>query len=60
MGLIVRLRNPIVPSLGDVVHVSVFGQPIVALNSYEVIEDVIVKHSSKFSGRPELTMCGEL
>jgi len=48
------------PFVGDVVHVRVFGQPIVVLNSYEAIEQVIVKNSSNFGGRPRLTMCGDL
>jgi hypothetical protein len=45
---------------GDVVYFDVFGQPIIALNSLRAVEDLVVKKSAIFSGRPHLTMCQDL
>lgn len=45
---------------GDVVYFDVFGQPVITLNSFEAIEDLIIKKSALFSGRPYLPMVTEL
>lgn len=45
---------------GDVVSVDVLGHPIVILNSFKAIEDLLVKKSAIFSGRPHLSMAGDL
>jgi hypothetical protein len=42
------------------VYFDVFGQPIITLNSLQAIEDLVVKKSAIFSGRPHLTMCQDL
>jgi len=45
---------------GDVVHFRVFNDHIIALNSLEAIEDLIIKKSPSFSARPRLPMCTDL
>lgn len=45
---------------GDVVYFDVFGQPLIALNSLQAVEDLVVKKSAIFCGRPHLTMCQDL
>jgi len=42
------------------VSVEVLGHPIVILSSIEAIEDLVVKKSAIFSGRPVLPMAGDL
>jgi hypothetical protein len=45
---------------GDVVSVDVLGHPIVILSSLNAIEDLLVKKSAILSGRPSLSMAGDL
>ncbi|KAF9506705.1 hypothetical protein BS47DRAFT_1385443 [Hydnum rufescens UP504] len=45
---------------GDIVSLQVLGQPMIILNSFEAVQDLIVRKTSTFSDRPVLVMCGEL
>ncbi|RDB28846.1 O-methylsterigmatocystin oxidoreductase [Hypsizygus marmoreus] len=45
---------------GGIVHVSVFGQPIIILNSITAINDLFEKRSGIYASRPTLPMAGEL
>lgn len=45
---------------GDVVHLDIIGQSIIVLSSLQAIEELVVKKSSIFSGRPILTMVSDL
>ncbi|KAJ7107925.1 cytochrome P450 [Mycena epipterygia] len=45
---------------GDVMHVSVFGRPIIFLTSRQAAEDLFERRSAAYSDRPDLTFCGEL
>ncbi|KAK7043906.1 hypothetical protein VNI00_008072 [Paramarasmius palmivorus] len=45
---------------GNLVHVSIFGQPIIVVGSAKVAYDLFEKKSSVFSGRSESTMVNEL
>ncbi|OCH86702.1 putative monooxygenase [Obba rivulosa] len=45
---------------GDVIHVDVFGQPIIVINSAKVAKDLLDKRSSIYSDRPHLVMAGDL
>jgi hypothetical protein len=46
--------------VGDVVYLSVLGQPIVILNSLKAVKDLLDQRSSIYSDRPIFTMVGEL
>ena len=46
--------------VGDVVSIDALGQPIISLSSFEACNDLLIKKSSIFQGRPHLTMAGEL
>lgn len=46
--------------IGGVVHVSVFGRPIIVLNSRKAINDLLENKSGIYSDRPVLPMAGEL
>ena len=48
------------PSAGDVVHLKTFGQSVIILNSYEAIQELLVRQATTFLERPRLVMCGEL
>ncbi|KAF8578222.1 cytochrome P450 [Ramaria rubella] len=45
---------------GDVIHVSIFGRPIIILNTYRAVNDLLERKSSIYSSRPHLTMFHEL
>jgi len=45
---------------GHVTHISVFGQNTIILNSLEAAVDLLDKRSAIYSGRPILTMGGEM
>ncbi|KAJ6624555.1 cytochrome P450 [Mycena sp. CBHHK59/15] len=45
---------------GDITSVTVFGQPLIAVNSVQVAREMLDKKSSIYSDRPVLQMCGEL
>ncbi|KAF8314415.1 cytochrome P450 [Clavulina sp. PMI_390] len=45
---------------GDVVYLSVFGRPMIILNSLEAINDLLVKRSSIYSDRPRAVMAGKI
>ncbi|KZV66282.1 cytochrome P450, partial [Peniophora sp. CONT] len=45
---------------GSIVSVSVLGQPIVVLNTFEACVNLLDKRSSAYSGRPILTFAGNL
>ncbi|KAJ7825773.1 cytochrome P450 [Mycena olivaceomarginata] len=45
---------------GEIIHVSVFGQPIIILTSLEAAIDLLERRSGIYSDRPKLTFCGEL
>ena len=45
---------------GDVNYVSVVGQPIIVLNSYQAARDLLEKRGSIYSSRPRMVMLTEL
>lgn len=45
---------------GEIIHISVFGQPIVILNAAQPISDLLDRRSAIYSDRPRMTMAGEL
>ncbi|KAF8968747.1 cytochrome P450 [Flammula alnicola] len=45
---------------GDVVHIRIFGQPIVILNSIQAARDLLDKRSSIYSDRPRFVLFSEL
>ncbi|KAJ7689239.1 cytochrome P450 [Mycena olivaceomarginata] len=45
---------------GDVMHVSVFGQPIIFLSSLKATRELLESRSAIYSDRPKLTLIGEL
>ena len=47
-------------SPGDVVHIHVFGQSLVFLNTAEAAFDLLDKRGSIYSDKPSLVMAGEL
>lgn len=49
-----------VPNTGDICSVTVFGQPLVVINSAQVAVDMLDKKSAIYSDRPTLQMAGEL
>ena len=45
---------------GDIMHLDVFGQPIIVLNSHEAAIDLLEKRSANYSDRspsPMVDMC---
>lgn len=42
--------------LGDIVGLSIFGKPIIVLNSRHAIKELLVKRSAIYSDRPKLIM----
>lgn len=45
---------------GDVNYVTVVGQPIIVLNSYQAARDLLEKRSGIYSNRPRMVMLTEL
>ena len=45
---------------GDVVHIKIFGQPVVILNSLQASRDLLDKRSSIYSDRPRFVLLSEL
>ncbi|EPQ56835.1 cytochrome P450 [Gloeophyllum trabeum ATCC 11539] len=45
---------------GDCIHLTILGQSIVVLNSFEAASDLLEKRSAAYSSRPRLVMAGEL
>ncbi|EMD35670.1 hypothetical protein CERSUDRAFT_85632 [Gelatoporia subvermispora B] len=45
---------------GDIIHVDVFNQPIIIINSSKIAKDLLDKRSSIYSDRPHLVMAGDL
>ncbi|KAJ6546378.1 cytochrome P450 [Mycena sp. CBHHK59/15] len=45
---------------GDIIHVSVVGQPLMFLTSPQAVTELFEKRSAIYSDRPELVFCGDL
>ncbi|KAJ7485390.1 cytochrome P450 [Mycena latifolia] len=45
---------------GDITSITVFGQPVVVLSSFEVAREMFEQKGSVYSDRPVFQMCGEL
>lgn len=45
---------------GDISSVTVFGRPLIIVNSVKIAMDMLEKKSSKYSDRPIMPMGGEL
>jgi hypothetical protein len=45
---------------GDISSVTVFGRPLIILNSVKIAMEMLEKKSSKYSDRPVMPMGGEL
>lgn len=46
--------------VGNVIHVAVWGQPIVFLNSRDAAFDLLDKRGAIYSDRPKMVMAGDL
>ena len=46
--------------IGDVVYLSALGRPIVVLNSFSAVRDLLIMKAAIYSGRPRLVMGGEM
>ncbi|KAF8337882.1 cytochrome P450 [Cantharellus anzutake] len=44
----------------DLIHLKIFGQSLVVLNSYNVVTDLLEKRATLYSDRPQLTMTADL
>ncbi|KAG8927136.1 hypothetical protein FRC02_008436 [Tulasnella sp. 418] len=44
-------------TFGPLIHIHLFGKPIIIINSYKIASDLLIRHSTN---RPKLTMAGEL
>ncbi len=49
-----------IPHTGDIVYVSLFGQPMIILNSPKVATEMLDKKSAIYSDRPRLVFGGEM
>ncbi|THH08833.1 hypothetical protein EW145_g2433 [Phellinidium pouzarii] len=47
-------------TLGDVIHVSIFGQPMIILNTAEAARDLMEKRGANYSDRPTTTLLGKM
>ncbi|KAF9022878.1 cytochrome P450 [Hymenopellis radicata] len=47
-------------TFGDVMSFKVFGQPIIVLNSFKAVSDLLEKRSNNYSARPVFHMADEL
>ncbi|TDL20292.1 hypothetical protein BD410DRAFT_375851 [Rickenella mellea] len=45
---------------GDIVHVNIFGQSIVIVNSYDIAFDLFERRSSNYSDRPNMVMLNDI
>ena len=50
----------LIENTGDVVHIKIFGQPLVILNSLKAARDLLDKRSSIYSDRPRFVLLAEL
>jgi cytochrome P450 len=49
-----------IPPLGDLISISIFGQPVILISSAKVVEDLLEKRSLIYSNRPALIFAGEI
>ncbi|KAJ8075174.1 hypothetical protein PM082_019502 [Marasmius tenuissimus] len=45
---------------GDIVHLRIFHQPMIVLNSYEAAQELLEKRSASYSDRPRFVLFSEL
>ncbi|KAG9087689.1 hypothetical protein FS749_002745 [Ceratobasidium sp. UAMH 11750] len=45
---------------GDMFYLSIFGKPLIVVNSFKIASDLLDKRSAKYSERPTFQMAGEL
>ncbi|KAG9090931.1 hypothetical protein FRC06_000819, partial [Ceratobasidium sp. 370] len=45
---------------GDMFYLSIFGKPLIVVNSFDIASDLLDKRSAKYSERPTFQMAGEL
>lgn len=48
------------PRAGEISYLSIFGQPMIILNSLNAISELFQKRGSKYSDRPRSIMAGEM
>jgi hypothetical protein len=53
------MNSPIFET-GDISMLSVFGQPLIILNTVESISDLLLKRSSIYSDRPQRPLAGKM
>jgi hypothetical protein len=41
---------------GEIVYANLIGKPVIVLNSFDVVEELLNKRASNYSGRPFLMM----
>ena len=46
--------------LGDVIYTSLFGRPVVVLNSIDAVRDLLDKRGSNYSSRPKSVLYDDL
>ena len=55
-----RLHNQFFITLGDLIQMTVLGQPTIIINSPQLASDILNKKSAIYSSRPHLTMACDL
>jgi hypothetical protein len=55
-----RLHNRFIITLGDLIQMTVLGQPTIIINSPQLATDILSKKSAIYSSRPHLTMACDL
>lgn len=45
---------------GDIVHISAMGTPIIILNTWDVVNDLLVKRGAIYSDRPPMPMTTDM
>lgn len=52
--------NPFLNMAGDIVYLSIFGKPMIILNSFEAVNELFLKRADIYSDRPRSIMAGEM
>ena len=55
-----RLHNQFIIAIGDLIQLTVLGQPTIIINSPQLATDILSKKSAIYSSRPHLTMACDL
>ena len=55
-----RRHNQFIITIGDLIQMTVLGQPTIIINSPQLATDILSKKSAIYSSRPHLTMACDL